>query len=202
MKRSSFVAAPLATVLLMLSASLAHGSHALSPERYAALDAVYTALVPLDGDPVPASALTAARRACSRLDRADALLGPLRGECFAVVRAIRATERFADCSTRRSCSRASAGLRKAITRYLSHARSANRAIDVSVRDPACRLALRVSASELKAVKRLRSALRAVERALRTGSNADVRRAERRLDAIDDPSLSAKQERERFRRECG
>ena len=194
--------AAVAAALFMVSASPALGAHALTPERYAALDAVYTALVPLDRDRVPASALTAARRACDRLDRVDPLLGPLRGECFAVVRGVRATERFARCTTRRSCRRATAGLRRAITSYLAHAVSANRAIDASVPDRACRSALRVSARELDAVRLLRSALRALERALTSGSRADLRRAERRLSAIYDPGLSFKQERDRFRSACG
>lgn len=197
------MAAVAAVPLLMMSASAALGAHALSPERYAAVDAVYAALVPLDRDRVPASALTAAKLACDRLAPADPLLGPLRGGCFAVVRGVRATERFARCTTPRSCRRASAGLRKAITSYLAHTKSANRAIDASVADPACRSALRESARELAAVRRFRSALRALERALMTGSRADVRRAERRLGAIDDSGLSSfKQERDRFRGACG
>ncbi len=51
-------------------------------------------------------------------------------------------------------------------------------------------------------RRLASAIRLVERALKTGSRADYRRADKRLDALDDSGFSAKQDRARFRTACG
>ena len=194
--------AVVAAVALSLGASTALGSHALSSERYAALDAAYTALTPLDRESVRASDVKAAQRACERLDRADALLGPFRGGCLAIVRLPAALDRVGRCRSATGCIRASARLRAAITRYLARARSANRAIDAAVTDPACRLALRTSAQELRGAARLRSVLRAAERALRTGSREGLRGADRRLRAIDHVGPSVKQQRARFRGNCG
>lgn len=192
----------LAIVAVSANSGTAFGSHALSPERYAALDAAYTAMIPLDRDVVKKSALATAQRACERLDTSDALLGPMRRQCLAVVTLVRRAERFARCRTRRGCRRATAGLRRAFTSYISVTEPANRAIDASVADFSCRFALRTPAEHLRGAKRMRSALRAVERAFRTGSGADLRRAERRLASIEDPSPSARQERTRFRSACG
>ena len=196
-----FAAAVAATVAL-LSASAALASHALTPERYAALDAAYTALIPLEKDRVPASALAAAQQACNRLGQADALLGPLRRECSTVVDIVRRTITWTRCVSAKGCRRASVRLRRALSNYVRHAQSANRAVDAVVPDPACRLALRTSAHDIRQIKRIPSALRALERALRTGSRADLRRAERRIDAIDEFELTARQERDRFRGACG
>jgi len=88
-----------------------------------------------------------------------------------------------------------------IRRYLADAGSANRAIDASVSDPACRLALRTSAKYLSATRGLRSVLRLAERALKTGSRSDRRRADNRFDALDF-GLSPRQKRKRFRAACG
>lgn len=146
--------------------------------------------------------MRAAQRACERLDRSDALLGSFRRGCLAIVRTTPALDRIGRCRSAAGCIRASARLRAAITRYLTRVRAVNRAIDASVTEPACRLALRISAQELRGAARLRSVLRAAERALRTGSTEGLRRADRRLGAIDDVGPSVKQQRARFRRNCG
>ncbi len=185
----------------MLSASAALASHALTPERYAGLDGAYTALIPLDRERVPASALSAAQLACDRLDAADVLLGPVSGECRAHVTVIRRFVAMVRCKTSRGCLRASARARRALSSYLADARSANRAIDGSVSDPTCRLALRTSAKYLSATRGLRSWLRLSERALKTGSRSDRRRADKRFDALDF-GLSPRQKRNRFRAACG
>jgi len=186
---------------LLLGASAALGFHALSPGRYVALDAASKALIPLDRDRVPASALAAAQRACNRLDRADPLLAPLGRQCSDVVSGVRRVTTLDRCGSRKGCLRASVRLRQSLASYVRNARSANRAIDASVPDPACRVALRTSAQELGQVKRLASVLRLLERALKTGSTADLRRAEKRFDTINDSGPSAEQERDRFRRAC-
>ena len=196
------VAAVAAMVAVMLAASPALGAHALTPERFAALDAVYTAQIPIDRVPTSASALAAFRRTCEGLHRADALLGPLRTLCFDTVRIARATALFARCGSRSGCVREAVGLRRTIPKLIADARSANRAIDATVAEPACRLALRTPAKDLADARRLASALRLVERALKTGSRADYRRADKRLDALDDSGISAKQDRARFRNACG
>jgi len=196
-----FAVAVAATVAL-LSASAALASHALTPERYTALDAVYTALIPLGKDRVPASAFRAAQQACNGLDQADALLGPLRRKCSTVIGVVRRIETFARCVSQKGCRRASVRLRRALSRLVGHSRSANRAVDAVVADSACRLALRTSAHDIRQIKRIASALRALERALKTESQADIRRAQRRFDAIDDSALTGRQERDRFRSSCG
>ena len=197
-------AAAIAAAVGLLSASAALASHALTPERYAALDAAYTALIPLDKDRVPASALAGARQACNRLDQADALLGPWRRECSTLVGAVRRSNTWTRCFLGgKGCARAGVRLRRALSSYVRHARLTNRAVDAVVADPACQLALRTSAHEIRQIKRLASAFRALDRALKTGSRADLRRAERRIDAIDESGLpTARQERDRFRSACG
>ena len=194
-----------ATVVVALALSLAGtalGSHALGIERYAALEAAYTALAPLDSESVRASDDRTARRACDRLDPVDPLLGRFRAACLAIVRIPPALDRIGRCRTAAACLRASAALRAAITRYLVRARSANQAIDASVTDLGCRLALRTSPQELRSAERLRSVLRAAERALRTGSSEGLRRADQRFDAIDHFGPRLKQQRARFRGSCG
>ena len=187
--------------VFLLCASSALAASALSPQRYASLDAAYTAMIPLDRDRVPRFALAAAQRACNRLDRADPLLAALRVTCLDVVRTVSRGERFARCRGREGCRRATATVRKAVSRFVRDARLANRAIDASVTDQSCRLALRTSARELNETRQLVSALHRLERALKRGSRAEIRRAERRLSSTD-PGRSARQERQRFRRSCG
>lgn len=194
-----FATALAAGAALLLGASVALASHAISPERYAALDSVYLAVIPFDREVVPSSAYSAARRACEGLVSTDPPLGALRPQCFDVVRLAQRTERFGRCRGRRDCIRTSRRLRAAISAYLHHTATANRAIDASVSDPACRKALRTSAEEVSSAKRMRLALRLLERGLRRRSRSDLRRALRRVSAIGGPS--AKLQRERFRGAC-
>jgi hypothetical protein len=165
------------------------------------LDAAYTAMIPLDRDRVPAAAFAAAQRACEELDRADPLLAALRVTCLDVLRTFRAGERFSRCRGRNACRRATAAGRKALTRLVRDERLANRAIDASVTDQPCRLALRTSARDLDETRQLVSALRRLERAFKRGSRAEIRRAERRVYSTA-PGRSATQERQRFRSACG
>ena len=146
--------------------------------------------------------MKAAQRECERLDRADALLGPFRGGCLAIVRIPPTLDRIGRCRSAAGCIRASARLRAAITRYLARVRAVNRAIDASVTEPRCRLALRTSPQELRGAARLRSVLRRAERALRTGSREGLRSADRRFDAIDHVGPNVRQQRARFRGNCG
>ncbi len=188
---------------LTFAASPAQGSHALTPERYAAIDAVYTALVAVKGGRVSGPALTAARRACNGLRRGDALLGPLRGHCFASVSVLRELRRFGRrcMSSPTACLRGTVRLRKAFTRALIHARRANRAIDAVVADRACREAMRTPAKELRSTRRFAAALRALERAAKTESRADFRRVGKLLQGIGYSGLTPEQERDRFRSAC-
>ena len=196
-----FLATGVAMFVLMVAASGALASHALSPARYATLDAAYTALIPLDKDRVSASALAAAKAACNGLDRFDPLLAPLRDQCYALVRIVKAAQRYERCRTQIGCQRAAAGMRKALNIYIASARRGNRAVDLFVSDPACRSALRTSAKDLRDARRLASAFRLLERALTTSSRPALRRAERLIDALDDSGPSARHERDRFRAAC-
>ncbi len=174
---------------------------ALRSERYAPIDAVYTALVVLDRPNPSSSALAAAERACKRLDADDALLGPMRRSCAATVRAFRDTRRLETCRSIGACVPLIFRLRTTIGAVMRQARAANRAIDATVADAACRRALRSTAKELRDAERVHSALGQLARALKAGSEAGAQQAAKRLKSIR-PASTAAQKRTRFRRACG
>ncbi len=196
--------AALAVVALAVAAGPAPAASALNDERYSALDGLYTALLAFDRTTVSTAAIDRAQRACERLDRGDALLGPVRRACSATIVFARRAEIFSECSTPDGCLQAAMAMRTTIGRVLDTSRVANRAIETVVRSPSCRRALRAPASELRPLEQLISALRLLENAIRTNSQPGLEEANRRIAAFDRATRSgpsAREYRTRFRRAC-
>lgn len=173
----------------------------LTPERYAPIDAVYTAGIGLSSRRVTKAKIGAATAACEGLSADDALLGPLRKSCSATVAASTTSLAFGRCASPEACRRDSAQLREALTAVVATSRTANRAIRASVTDRECRAQLRTTAAELQAARRTIAGLRTLELALRTGSSRDLERANDRLSAVGTEKVSATRERRRFRAAC-
>lgn len=196
------VAVCVVTLGVQVAPAAAQGA-ALSPQRFAALDAVYTAALGLDRDEIPASTLTGLTEACRGLDTSDAFQRELRPACLADVGLVKASAAFTACRTPARCRAASRSLRSALTSSIDGARRANYAVDAIVPKGACRALLHTSAAELRDAERLRAALRILRSA---DSEADLRRALRLIDRIDggddDDDDSATKERAAFRRACG
>lgn len=188
------------TLVLALTAApaLAKG---LPAERYRALDSVYTAFVAFDGGIQSPALVTRTARTCARLDRRDGLLGPLRTACLATVRFGRATLGLR-CPTRPACRTQVAEVINATSAVIDSSRAGNRAIaryGVTMR---CKYALRTTAEELKSLSAYREAYRVLGRALQSGSQKEIDRAQRLLLEIRlDDGLTGAQERTRFRGAC-
>jgi len=199
------VAAALCVAML---AGAAAGTHAqapgaLPPARYAALDAVYVASLPLDGQPTPAQEAEL-RRVCEALDRSDRLLAALGGSCLRSLEAIAPARAYARCETRRGCLRTARRLRIALSRSIADARAANEVVAQEVPAGACRTELRSSKALLGSLEALRDGLRLLERGLRENRRTIIRRAESRIAragaALDDQATAA-QSLEIFRGVC-
>ena len=198
-------AALVATVVALAAAAAvqAQPSASLSPARYAAFDAMYTAIAAFEESPTPA-ATADVRRVCNALDRGDRLLAVTRRLCLASLKIFPAAEAYGACDTRTGCRRAARRLRIAFTEMFVRTRASNRIVAAEVAPGACRTELTADRALLRAIEKLRDGLRLLERGLRTGSSATVQRAEGR---IADASLvlaqqpSAAQAHETFRGAC-
>lgn len=192
----------IAAALLCVAPAASASAAALTPERFAKLDAVYTAAVALDSRRIPVSALTTIERACAGLRVADAFERPLRAECLTGVAIVRTSAALDACRTPRTCLRASKAMRTALTAQIAASRLGNYAVDAVVPKGPCRSVLHVSARQLRGLERFRSALKLLERA---DTEADLRRALKRIESIDtgeDEDSTAAKERRAFRRACG
>jgi hypothetical protein len=185
------------------AAAQAQAAAVLSPGRFAALDAVYVASLPLDRNPTRAQ-VAELRRVCEAVDRRDRLLAVERTSCLTGVDAIGPSQAFARCSARRACVRAARALRIVLRRSLSDARAANGIVALELAPGACRTELRSNRALLRSLEALGDGLAMLERALRRNDRAAIRRAERRIaaagDALDDQPTAA-QSLEVFRGVC-
>ncbi len=176
----------------------------LTPERYAALDAVYAAAVALDADDASTVDLAAVRQSCRTLDSADPLLGPLRKSCTASYTFAVAFEAFGDCASRASCRRTARAARTAVNEAIRLTRAANAAIRAATLVSGCAGVLRSDRADLRLLERFRAFLRLAQRALDSRSPALGRRLIREGKAIDRLAAkvpSAAREREDFRAAC-
>lgn len=200
----TLLGALLATVACFVVAATAAAAP-LSPARYAAIDAVYVAFLPFDGEHKASSAeLSAARAACGALDAGDPLLGPFRRSCNATVESFRALDGFVGCRSRQRCLRAARAAHAAVGRVRVATRAMNRAIAAAGLEPACSAALRASASDLRALRLTQHVVGLTTRVIRTGSRQLKRRLAEAIVALDretadDPN--PRQLHERFQAGC-
>ncbi len=193
-------------VLLACAAvpSPAAAAVALSPERYAALDALFTSALPFDRARQSAKQLAAARSACRALDAADPLLAAIRRSCRVELRALKSMDAFGGCRTGLGCLRTARAARIDMSEILSLARRTNAAIDAASLMPSCRRALRAKKHELRLATRARDMLMLFQRAGTTGSRTLFVRLDREADAVGRLSAaqpSAARERKVFRSAC-
>jgi len=193
------LAVALALVLATaLAAPAQAASDRLTPERFAALDAAYSALVSYF-QTADRGAFVAA---CNTLDRADPLLAINRSECLLVADFIPTFFAYVACKTRPGCLRVTGRLAGLVAQGISLDRRLNRIVRREVAPGACRNVLRASASDVADNKRLLAALRALQRALRCNDTPAVRRAQRRIDAVlQSDGKSPAQQLEEFRAAC-
>lgn len=166
----------------------------LGEARYDALEPVYTAAVPLDrfaGDGnLDAVKFRAASQplleACEALERDDALLGPIRRVCpiFAIL-----TEQLAGfegaCKDETSCTSAVGDVRTTLASLQRFGRASDRAVGAADIASSCKDALRTPEVSYAAADGVDSAFGLLQRALKSGSEADLDDAQRRLDEVGD-----------------
>ncbi len=176
----------------------------LTPERFAALDALYTSSLPFDREHQSAKQLAAARAACRALDGDDPLLGPIRRACTVDLRTVKSMNAFASCRTPLGCLRTARRARIDMSELLSLARRTNAAIDAAALTPSCRSALRAKKDEIRMATRARDMMMLFQRAATTGSRTLFRRLDREANTIIRLSAampSAARERKVFRSAC-
>lgn len=194
-------AALLALVLLTAATATAQDPPPpLSAERYAAIEPVFVAAVPLDREEPTAAAVKAYSDRCATLPDGDALLVAVRGDCRTLAKVAQLSDSAARCRTARSCLRALERIPPAMDRYLTAVRGLNTAA-LEVTDPSCRNALRTSKSDITKIDRLRDLLAALTRALKSGSDRRIERAADRLEAADDTTRTYKRRLSQFRDGC-
>jgi hypothetical protein len=164
--------------------ALAQQPTVLSPARFAALDAVLFASLPLDGNPTAAHEAEL-RRVCDALDRTDSLLAAVRAACLTSLEAIAPARAYARCRTRLGCLRSARSLRIVLSRTLARSRESNRIVELELAPGACRTELRSSRALLGALTALRDGLRMLEGGLRANRRTVVRRAEQRISLARD-----------------
>ena len=183
----------------------------LGTARFDALDAVYAAAVPIDeleNDKDPGSARFKAAtgrflEACDALDREDPLLGALRRGCPLLATFTEQSAGFEGaCQSATSCSAAISEVRTTLASLKRFSRSSDRAVEAANITSACKAALRTPKKGYAVYDELDSAFGVLQRALKSGSEADLKEAQRRLDRLDpDASPSAKESLEKFRTGC-
>lgn len=184
----------------------------LGTARFDALDAVYVAAVPIDElenekDPPGSAKFKAATgpflEACDALDREDPLLGALRRGCPLLATFTEQSAAFeAACQSPTSCSAAISDVRTTLANLKRFIRSSDRAVEAANITSACKAALRTPKKGYAVYDELDSAFGVLQRALKSGSEADLKEAQRRLDGLDpDASPSAKESLEKFRTGC-
>ena len=183
----------------------------MTPARYAAIESVYEATLPLDAlrdVDTPSSARKLASLAepvvvaCERLDEDDPLLRDIRKACLASVGLLLATPAASSCRSAESCETAINDTLTASRGMVAASRVGDRAIAAAGLPPSCARALRTPAVAYAYHRRFEARLRGVADALRSGSNAELRAAAAALARLDgDEVPTARQSLQRFRAGC-
>jgi len=189
---------------MTVPASAQAATSPLSAARYTAFDQGYAFEIALDRD-VTTPRLDNLERHCATLDPADPLQSVLLEDCLLSVKGYAATAAFRDCESRVLCLRTLHSLQPLVRKALRVMRKANRVFDAEIPAGACRRAVRASSTELRAGDLLVAALKALDRALRTGSSTASRQANRLIDSgarVSDKVPSSTKQRKTFRSACG
>ena len=183
----------------------------LSPARYAAIEDVYEATLPLDGlrdDDTPSSAEKLASLAepvvvaCERLDDDDPLLGDMRKACLASVSLLLATPAVSACSSADSCETAINDTLTATRGMVAASRLGDRAIAAAALPTSCTRALRTPAVAYAYYRRFDARLKALGEALRSRSAAKIRAAAAALARLEEAGVpTARQSLRKFRAGC-
>lgn len=155
----------------------------LAPERFAAIDAALTALIPTELEDPSAEEIAAADQACRAMIGQDVLLVRYSNVCRADVLVTQESALAATCASRKGCRRVIARARDAMAFYLAEAKRLNRILPAQVPDAGCARALQVRDGELRSVRRLSAAYGQLAEALRIGSRKLLARAQKRFDKI-------------------
>lgn len=194
-----------AGVLLIAAAAPAAARAAaptLTPERFAALEPVLAAGVPLDAAEPTRADIAALRQSCATLPLADPLLAAQRRGCELSLRITMQTS--ATCASRRSCAARARSMRRSFAQLLAAGRENNRIVEREVGPGGCRATLRLTARDAAALRAMIAGLGHTERALRTGSVTELRRGARLLDratALEASAPSQAAQLARFRSSC-
>jgi len=172
----------------------------LTAERYAGLDSVYQALEALDEDAKDlATALAPARKACAALDSSDLLLGAARKQCRSLFKLLLLDD--PTCPNRSRCLQQFREVRRLTEQVIAYSREFNGAIENVVATKRCRVFLRADQKELDGFRRLVTAYKRVEAALKSKSRSRIDTALRKLRAVPEPGSSDDTSDRKFREEC-
>lgn len=182
----------------------------LGPARFRALSAVAVAAVALDRASQPAGRRAAFRhlaKTCDALDRRDALLGPTRSACLASVAVGEGSDKLltSSCRVQSSCASAAGKVRTATLRLIDLLHRVDGAIQAAHITAACQGALVTTQTEYAAYAAFADAFGLLQRALTSGSAADLAAAQTALEkalALGHRVPSANHQLASFRRDCG
>lgn len=197
-------------VLLVLAATLlptAAQAGPLSAERFAVLDRVLAALVPLDASSPRKADVTQAMATCGVLGKEDGLVVQQRKACLHGIGftedSVAYRKRVATCRTLACMGRATRGYARQARTLVRTLREVDRSTRRRVADGACLRALTTPRADLRALDRLVRALDRLGRATRVGAWS-TRRAAAQLDRAllrAGEGRTAKQTLALFRRDC-
>lgn len=185
-----------------------HMPTTLSKERFAAVDPVIAALIPVNrknqAPAVVRRALADLRRKCMVLERRDRLQLALRRDCISVVYLTRVTLRIGSCRGFRGCARVLSRTGREFGRSLAIARSSNRAYRSQLRGR-CLASFLTPRRELHLLNRLRFRVRRLASAFRRRDLLDIFVEQLAWDqliaGIDDDGPTARESWRVFRDAC-
>jgi len=186
------------------SVALAQAPGPLSAARYAAIDSIKTAFIPVVDGGAGADGYPAVRRVCDTVDRSDRMLAIVRRDCLTGLQLFTATDSAQTCQSPRACGRVWGTIRGAMTQLIGSDRALNDVLAAEVPAGPCRTLLRTSRATLRSAQNVRNAARDIQRGYNANNRAIVRRASKRFASLSPESghnSTATQRRDRFRRVC-
>ena len=193
-----------AAVMWLALPAAAPAQTVLTPGEFAAIDAVYAAFGAFsDANGATPADRRAARAACNGLGSTSPVLAGLRRSCNAQLSVGPALGASARCRGRAGCLIAVRRVRRTLGELIVLSRASNRRVTAGGFAADCRRELRVDMGTLTYYTRLRSGFAQLERALRIRSGRLARRAERRINRLEQPdSRSPERQRAAYQAACG